>query len=88
MICWRCGNVSDGKCHHVSTNYVTPAIASRDSGAAILFRLRGPNPHFSPGSREQAQDSCYKAPLWSEKRSESYGLSEEQAYGHEGQPEP
>jgi hypothetical protein len=35
------------------------------------------NPHFSPGSREQAQDSCSKAPLWSEKHSNSYGLSEE-----------
>ena len=41
------------------------------------------NPHFSPGSREQAQDSCSSALLWSEKRSNSYGLSEEQAYGHE-----
>jgi len=46
------------------------------------------NPHFSPGSREQAQDSYSKAPLWSEKRSNSYGLSEEQAYGYEDQPEP
>ncbi|MGB5516859.1 MAG: hypothetical protein WBO73_00115 [Gammaproteobacteria bacterium] len=46
------------------------------------------SPHFSPGSREQAQDSCSYAPLWSEKRSNSYGLSEEQAYGHEDQPEP
>ena len=45
------------------------------------------NPHFSPGSREQAQDSYSKAPLWSEKRSNSYGLSEEQAYGYEDQPE-
>ena len=41
------------------------------------------SPHFSPGSRKQAQDSCSKAPLWSEKRSNGYGLSEEQAYGHE-----
>ena len=41
------------------------------------------NPHFSPGSRKQAQDSCSKAPLWSEKHSHSYGLSDEQAYGHE-----
>ncbi len=41
------------------------------------------SPHFSPGSRKQAQDSCSKAPLWSEKRSNDYGLSEEQAYGHE-----
>ena len=48
----------------------------------------GLNPHFSPGSREQAQDSCSKAPLWNEKRSHSYGLSEEQAYGNEDQPEP
>jgi len=46
------------------------------------------SPHFSPGSREQAQDSYSKAPLWSEKRSNSYGLSEEQAYGYEDQPEP
>ena len=46
-----------------------------------------PSPYFSPGSREQAQDSCSKAPLWREKRSHSYGLSEEQAYGLEGQPE-
>jgi hypothetical protein len=44
--------------------------------------------HYSPGSREQAQHSCSKAPLWSEKRSHSYGLSEEQAYGREDQPEP
>ncbi|MBT8126908.1 MAG: hypothetical protein HKP12_06065 [Gammaproteobacteria bacterium] len=41
------------------------------------------SPHFSPGSREQAQE----APPWSEKRSISYGLSEEQAYGHEDQSE-
>jgi hypothetical protein len=46
------------------------------------------NPHFSPGSREQAQDSGSKALRWSEKRSNSYGLSEEQALGHEDQPEP
>ncbi|MGB5455426.1 MAG: hypothetical protein WBO18_05560, partial [Gammaproteobacteria bacterium] len=46
------------------------------------------SPHFAPGSREPAQDSCSQAPLWSEKRSNSYGLSEEQAYGHEDQPEP
>jgi len=31
---------------------------------------------------------CSKAPLWSEKRSNGYGLSEEQAYGHEDEPEP
>jgi hypothetical protein len=37
------------------------------------------NPYFSPGLREQAQDSGSKALLWSEKRSNSYGLSEEQA---------
>ncbi|MGB5604525.1 MAG: hypothetical protein WBO14_19035, partial [Gammaproteobacteria bacterium] len=57
---------------------------------SILRRLvrNGAGPHFSPGSWEQAQDSCSKAPLWSEKRSDSYGLSEEQAYGHEDQPEP
>jgi hypothetical protein len=46
------------------------------------------SPHFSPGSRKQAQNSGSKAPLWSEKRSKSYGLSEEQAFGHEDQPEP
>jgi len=46
------------------------------------------SPHFSPGSREQAQDSCLRAPFWSEKRSHSDGLSEEQAYGREDQPEP
>jgi len=46
------------------------------------------SPHFSPGSREQAQDPCSKAPLWNEKRSNSYGLSEEQVYGHEDQSEP
>jgi hypothetical protein len=40
--------------------------------------------HFSPGSREQAQDSGSKVLLWSEKRSNSYGLNEEQAFGHEG----
>ncbi|MGB5677108.1 MAG: hypothetical protein WBN36_04755, partial [Gammaproteobacteria bacterium] len=34
---------------------------------------RGDSPHFSPGSREQAQDSCSKAPLWSEKCSNSLG---------------
>jgi hypothetical protein len=49
---------------------------------------RPSSPHFSPGSRAQAQDSCLQAPLWSEKRSNSYGLSEEQACGHEDQPEP
>ena len=38
---------------------------------------------ISTGSGKQAQDSCSKAPLWSEKRSNGYGLSEEQAYGHE-----
>jgi len=54
----------------------------------ILSTAQTPSPHFSQGSREQAKDSCSKAPLWSEKRSNSYGLSEEQAYGHEDQPEP
>ncbi len=54
----------------------------------ILDRSKHISPHFSPGSRKQAQDSCAYAPLWSEKRSHSYGLSEEQAYGHEDQPEP
>jgi malate dehydrogenase (oxaloacetate-decarboxylating)(NADP+) len=63
-------------------------------GKAVLFKafadidvfdieVNATSPHFSPGSREQAQDSCSSAPLWSEKRSHSYGLSEEQAYGHE-----
>jgi hypothetical protein len=46
-------------------------------------KLQSISPHFSPGSRKQAQDSRSKAPLWSEKRSNGYGLSEEQAYGHE-----
>ncbi|MGB5604286.1 MAG: hypothetical protein WBO14_17825, partial [Gammaproteobacteria bacterium] len=31
------------------------------------------SPHLSPGSLEQAQDSCSQAPLWSEKRSNSLG---------------
>ena len=54
----------------------------------ILDNLPCSSLHFSSGSRKQAQDSCSKAPLWSEKRSHSYGLSEEQACGHEDQPEP
>jgi hypothetical protein len=57
-------------------------------GLTVEFCHLDSNPHFSPGSREQAQDSCSEAPRWSEKRSHSYGLSEEQAYGHEDQPEP
>ena len=55
---------------------------------AVPWYLSVFSPHFSPGCREQVQDSCSKAPLWSEKRSDSYGLSEEQAYGREDQPEP
>ncbi|MGD8933548.1 MAG: hypothetical protein PVF35_02115, partial [Gammaproteobacteria bacterium] len=46
------------------------------------------SPHFSPGSRELTKDSCSQAPFWSEKHSHSYGLSEEQACGHEDEPEP
>jgi hypothetical protein len=69
----------------------TPALATgfvyeyeeEPAEASPIPELSSFNPHFSPGSRKQAQDSCSKAPLWSEKHSHSYGLSEEQAYGHE-----
>ena len=54
----------------------------------VQLPLQSRSTHFSPGSREQAQDSCSLAPLWSEKPSHSYGLSEEQACEHEDQPEP
>jgi hypothetical protein len=39
----------------------------------MMIVLSCTSPHFSPGSREQAQDSCSQAPLWSEKRSHSLG---------------
>jgi hypothetical protein len=61
----------------ISTNGRDPHALAQLSGI-IIAKLT------TPGTREQAQE----APLWSEKRSHSYGLSEEQDYGHEDQPEP
>ncbi len=67
--------------HIVSVETEFPYSARR--AMTKFTAAQTPSPHFSPGSRKQAQDSCSKAPLWSEKRSNGYGLSEEQAYGHE-----
>jgi hypothetical protein len=56
-----------------------PNHAARRDGPAT-------SPHFSPESRERA-GWCAHAPTWPEKRSQSCGLSEEQGYGREDQPE-
>jgi hypothetical protein len=46
------------------------------------------SPDFSPGSRMLAQESCAWTPLWSERGSRSYHLSEQQVQVHENQPGP
>jgi hypothetical protein len=70
-------------------NWVFSTAVHNPQGEVVPLNLfRAASPHFSLGSREQAQDSFPQAPLWSEKRSNSYGLSEEQACVHEDQPEP
>ncbi|MGB5457543.1 MAG: hypothetical protein WBO18_16450, partial [Gammaproteobacteria bacterium] len=66
----------------------TDRISLTDNPIVYLRYTTTTSQHFSPGSREQAQDSCSKARLWSDKRSNSYGLSEKQACGHEDQSEP
>ena len=48
---------------------------------------RLPSPEISPVSRELARFAAFLAPLWTESRSRSYGLKEEQARASENPPE-
>jgi hypothetical protein len=78
----------DGGNIRLHTSVINGIETSSIDTSGELLTDQVTSPHFSPGSREQAQDSCSQAPLWSEKRSHSYGLSEEQAYAREARPEP
>ena len=56
------------------------SVIPAEAGIQCLARIS----HQDQGSRRWIR----VRKLWSEKRSHSYGLSEEQACGHEDQPEP
>ncbi len=54
----------------------------------IRLEIPAASPHFSPGSRELAQDWCGWTPLWKRKGSDDYLFGEEQGQACQDKPEP